>query len=67
MKLVFWDPTALMGNLYLYNDLNIYNDLVWCKMDLSGLTPKGEQSAPNNITDAKWIIVDFCFDNFTSD
>lgn len=56
-----------MGNLYIYDNLNIYNDLVWCKRDLSGLTSKGEQSAPNNITDTEWIIVDFCFDNFTSD
>jgi len=42
-----------MVSLYIYNDLSIYNYIVWCKKDLSGFTPKSEQSAPNNITDCR--------------
>lgn len=56
-----------MANLYIYEDSNIDNDLVWCKKDLPELTPNGEQSAPNNITDSNWININFCFDNYTSD
>lgn len=67
MKAIFWDPTELMVSLHIYDDLNIYNDLVWCKRDLSGLRPKDEQSAPNNITDSKWIIINFSCDNYTGD